>query len=265
MRSLALACVLLMAAVVVASAWLRLAQWRADCVDWPGCRDAARPVLAGAAPAGLGDATVLAAVRATHRVVASTVLVLVIALAALALARRPRAPAFGRHVLAMLALALGLAALGIVTPGARSAAVMLGNLLGGLLLLALAWSSWRTSRGAPAPPPALAAWALGGATLWLLQAALGALSGAGVGAVAPVAHLATAVVAAGLAAAVGLAAVRCGCVAEGRALIAVAGAQLLLGAASAAWGAAPAIVLAHNATAAAGGALLLGLALARRR
>ena len=53
--------------------------------------------------------------------------------------------------------------------------------------------------------------------------------------------------------------------AERATLVAVALAQLGLGAASAAWGAAPPIVLAHNALAAAGLALLLGLALARGR
>lgn len=265
MRMLALACVLLMAAVVVASAWLRLGASRPACADWPGCRDAARPVLASAAPAWLGDAEVLATVRATHRVVASTVLVLVIALVVRVLARRPRAPALGRVALAMLALALGLAALGIVTPGSRSVSVLLGNLLGGLLLLALSWCGWRLLRGWPPAPPKLARWALAGSLPWLLQAAMGALSGAMAGAAATLAHLALALVAALVAAALGIGAMRHGHVGEGRALVAVALAQLLLGAASAAGGAAPAIVLAHNAAAAAGLALMLGLALAPRR
>ena len=38
-----------------------------------------------------------------------------------------------------LVLALGLSVLGIVTPGSCVAGVLLGNLLGGVLMLALAW------------------------------------------------------------------------------------------------------------------------------
>lgn len=264
-RALALGALLLMVVVVVASAWLRLAQPRPACIDWPGCRDLLRPTLGVAADAVIGGERLLTVVRGAHRLSASALLLVVIALAALALARAPRDAALGRSALAMLALALGLAALGVVTPGARSAAVLLGNLLGGLALLALAWATWRRLRSMPSPRRSLARWAAAGAALWLLQAALGARSGTAASAVAPVAHLALALLALPCAFAVGHAARRQGCGTEGRALMTLAALQGLLGAAAATLAAAPVLVLAHNGAAAAGIALLVGLALAPSR
>ena len=153
-RRLALAALLLMAVVVVASAWLRLAQLRPDCIDWPGCREALRPALGTAATGALGSPAALSAVRGVHRLAASTLLLVVVASSWLAWGRRRQTPADTWRSLAMLALALGLAALGVVTPGARSAAVLLGNLLGGLLLLALAWSHCRELAALAPPRPA---------------------------------------------------------------------------------------------------------------
>lgn len=264
-RALALAIVLLMLVVVVASAWLRLAQPRPTCGDWPGCRSSTQPVLASAAPALLGQPGVLKLVRATHRVAASTVLLLAVALTALALARRPRAPVLGLHAGVMLALALALAALGVVTAGSRSAGVLLGNLLGGFALLAAAWASLGTLQAWPARGSTLAPWAAAGAACWLAQAALGALAGARLVDAAPVLHLALALLAGPWALGVGIAATRMGCTAEGRTLAVLASLQMLLGAAAAAATAAPALVLLHNVLAAVGLALLVGLASARGR
>ncbi|MBE0546936.1 MAG: hypothetical protein IH627_04585, partial [Rubrivivax sp.] len=67
MRRLSWACVLLMLVVTSASAWLRLAQPRPACFDWPTCRSADRPTAATVAPAVLGAAHTLALVRGTHR------------------------------------------------------------------------------------------------------------------------------------------------------------------------------------------------------
>lgn len=258
-RLAALACVLLMLVVVIASAWLRLAQLRPVCADWPGCRSVDLPVLSSAAPALLGHAQVLALVRATHRVTASTVLLLVIALVALALAQRPRAPALGRRALVMLVLALALAVLGVVTAGSRSAAVLLGNLLGGFVLLAVAWSALCGLHEMPRPTAPLARWAAAGALFWWLQAALGALAGARMVDVAPLAHLWLALLAIPVAFAVGWSARRQGCAAEGRALMVLALLQMLLGATAALNAATPALVLLHNTAAALGVALLFRL------
>jgi heme a synthase len=263
MHRLAWVCVLLMLVVTSASAWLRLSQPRPDCMDWPGCRSLERPVLRMATPAVLGDPTTIAVVRGAHRVAASGVLLTVLAIVVLALAWRPRQRAAGALACALLALALALSALGIVTPGSRSAWVMLGNLLGGLAMLGLAWSLVGRVSAAPVPMPSgpLARAALAGAILWGVQASLGALAGARLAQPAPIAHLALALLAAPWSFAVGWWACQRGRRPEGAALIALAALQWLLGIAATAWSAAPAVVLAHNLVAGLGLSLMLGLAL----
>ena len=88
----------------------------------------------GGGAAETGEDILLA--RVIHRVVATVMLVLVIAMAFSSLAR-PRMPREAGLAVGLLALALGLAVLGVVTPGARLPAVALGNLLGGFVMLAL--------------------------------------------------------------------------------------------------------------------------------
>lgn len=263
LRRLALACVLLMLVVVMASAWLRLAQPRPGCLDWPGCRDAFHPALPDTVGPWLGHPHTLTAVRAMHRVAASALLPVLAVMAWLALARRPHQAVVGRRALAMLGLALVLAALGIVTPGARSPAVLLGNLLGGQLLLALAWSTLRGLRSMNLPLPTTARWARWGAALWLLQSALGALSGAGYGQAAAVTHLLLLMPALLWAGVLGVVARRQGC-ADARVLLAVVVVQMALGAAAVALAAPPALVQLHNASAALGLAVMFGLGHARR-
>jgi len=260
LRRLAWAGVLLMLAVTSASAWLRLAQPRPGCFDWPACRSADRPTAAAVAPAVLGAPTTLAVVRGTHRGAATLMLVVVLAVAALALARPPRRWAVGRLALVLLGLALALSALGIITPGSRAAGVLLGNLLGGLLMLALSWRLASHLSGWPGSGPALARWALLGAGLWAAQAVLGALSGGGLSELAPVAHVALALLAGSCAAGVGWAARQQGRRGEGAGLLALTGFQFVLGASAVGNAAAPALVLLHNIGAALGLALMLGLA-----
>lgn len=256
LRRLAAGCVLLMLVVTTASAWLRLAQPRPACDDWPHCRIAAEGEQLVAPAAG---PALQAAARGVHRVAATAVLVLLLALLVLA-ARQPSEPAVIAHALALLALALALAALGVVTPRSTSIAVLLGNLIGGLLMLALAWRLLRRLQGAAtrrALPRVLAALT---AACWLLQAASGAVSGAGQGAaVAPQAHLALALATLPLAAVTGWIVLRGGRRSEGLALIAAAALLALLGGGAALGGAAAPLVLLHNATAAAGIALATGL------
>ena len=258
LRRLAWLCVLLMFVVTSASAWLRLAQPRPGCFDWPACRSADRPTAAAVVTAVIGEPRVLALVRGVHRVAATVVLVLVIA--ALALARPPRQVAAGRLALALLVLALALSVLGIITPGSRASGVLLGNLLGGLLMLALSWRLAGQLSGQPGSNPRLVPWAFMGASLWAAQAALGALSGTGGSDALPVAHLSLALLAGSCAAGVGWAARRQGRRREGTGLLVLTGLQFLLGAGAAGSAAAPAIVLMHNVGAALGLALLLGLA-----
>jgi cytochrome c oxidase assembly protein subunit 15 len=259
LRRLAWICVLLMLAVTTASAWLRLAQPRPACFDWPACRSADRPTPAATAPAMLGAPATLALVRGTHRATATLVLLVVIAVATLALAKRPRRWAAGRVALALLLLALALSVLGIVTPGSRAAGVLLGNLLGGLLMLGLSWRLATQLAGWPAASPTLRRWAQLGAGLWMAQAALGALSGSGHWSAAPVAHMALALVAGSCSLGVGLAARRQGRRVEGAGLLSMTGLQFALAAAAAGSAAAPTWVLLHNIGAALGLALMLGL------
>lgn len=260
LRRLAWTCLVLMLAVTSASAWLRLAQPRPPCIDWPSCRDADRPAAAAVAPALLGAPRVLAVVRGTHRVAATSVLLLVLAMGALTWPRSRRRPAEGRLVLALLLLALGLSVLGIVTPGSRAVGVLLGNLIGGVLMLALSWRLVLRLRGGPGLRSSLARWALLGAALWATQAALGAVSGSGPSAPVPVAHLSLALLAGTCALGVGWLARMQGRRAEGTALLWATGLQFALGATAAGAAAAPAWVLGHNIGAVLGVALLLGLA-----
>lgn len=253
-----LALLLLMAVVVAASGWLRLTQPRAACESWPQCRFV--QAAAAVAPLALPRAAE-SAVRGVHRAAASAALLLIVGLLVLAWRRRDRLAL--RLLAALLALALGLSLLGIVTPGSRAAAVMLGNLLGGALMFALAWVLWRTQRDAPPLPlplPLRRA-ALGLALAWLAQAALGALSGADAGWIATVLHLLGAVLLPIAGFVLALAVRRAGRPREARALLGLLALQVLLGLAGAIAAAPAAAVLVHNAAAALGLALLLGWAM----
>jgi heme A synthase len=262
-RALSAGLVVLMLVVVAASAWLRLMAPRSPCSDWPACRVAARgePVAAPAA----AQAPAAAAVRGAHRGAASAALLAILAL--LVMAGRPGTAARGARPLlvALLVLALALSALGIVTPHSRAAAVLLGNLLGGLVMLALAWAVHRRLADAPDLPPRLRRAAAGGAVLWLVQAGGGALAGAAppAGTLLPIVHLVLAGVA------VGWAFVFAGALRtlprrpERRWLPALLALQLVLGALAASHAAAAAWVWLHNLTAAATLALWLALATAR--
>lgn len=269
LNRLAWVAVALMLVVVLASAWLRLAQPRPICHDWPGCRTATH------APGPLmetGPNRLLTLARAAHRGAASALLLVAIALTVLTGRQPTRDTGTRAHALTLLLLALALAVLGVVTPGSRAAPVLLGNQIGGLVMLALAWRLLRRLQLGAAPDQlasrprrwpgqrvAVLMLSAGGALVWLTQAAVGALSGSSRHAGAPVAHLALALLALSLAAAAGWAAHRQGRRAEGGALLVLVTLQALLGAAAAGGAAIPPLVLAHAAMAAVGIALLSGL------
>jgi heme A synthase len=142
---------------------------------------------------------------------------------------------------------------------------MLGNLLGGLSMFALAWALVRRVHAWRAAPRHVRRAAGLGAVLWLVQAAVGALSGTAASAwtATGLAHLALAAVGLPVAAGLGIALLRGAHRGEGLALLAVAALQAVLGGlALLAEGPAP-VVLVHNAAAAVGLALLCGVALGR--
>jgi cytochrome c oxidase assembly protein subunit 15 len=167
LRRIALACALAMLATIALSAYMRLAQAGLGCADWPACY--AQAQRDGAAPASASTAIALA--RLAHRVVASAVLVgafvLLLTTAAAPVLRRERTLAA-----ALVALALALAALGVVTPGARLPAVTLGNLLGGFAMLAICGRL--AAPGTDPAKPGLGGWATAALMLTALQVALGA-------------------------------------------------------------------------------------------
>lgn len=257
LRNLARLCVLLMFVVVTASAWLRLAQPRPECTDWPACRAvAAHARLAAVTPASAPGASV---VRGLHRLAASTTLVLLVVL--IVAAWRGRVGGVLPLLGGLLALALGLSALGIVSPGSPALPIVLGNLLGGFAMTALSWTVVRRLGPATPAPARLRRGAGVAALLWFAQAALGASSGQGVGSsVVSVLHVLLGLAAGMAALLLGLALARTASRSEGRALVALAGAQLLLGLLAGTQGAAAPVVLLHNALAALGLCLCVALA-----
>lgn len=169
LRRLAQFSTMLMLATIVLSAFMRLSLAGLGCADWPACYGQ----LSHAEPE---QQRWVELARLAHRVVASAVLVLVVVMLVLGHSSRPPLPRQQRLSWLLLLLALALAGLGVVTPGARLPAVVLGNLIGGFLMLALCWRL-----AAPSPPggqaaaPGLGAWGVLGLGLLLAQVALGAL------------------------------------------------------------------------------------------
>jgi len=158
---------LLMFVVIVASAFLRLAQDGLGCADWPACYG----VIAPQAPGGAAVPPLEMVMRVVHRIAAAGVGFAVIVISVLCFRggddRRRKWIA-----VALLALTVFLAVLGRATPGAVLPAVTLGNLLGGLLMLGLIWQLRLVVPGAARAP--VSAWVRLGLVLLALQIALGA-------------------------------------------------------------------------------------------
>jgi cytochrome c oxidase assembly protein subunit 15 len=170
---LALLCSALMLATVLLSAYLRLSQAGLGCADWPACYGQALSDAAHAPPGAPAAGVALA--RLAHRIVASLVLVLVVALLVICRTARPTLAHEARLAAALLVLALALAALGIVTPGAQLPAVTLGNLIGGFVMLALCWRLVGITGPIESPTFQFRRWAIPALALLLVQVALGAL------------------------------------------------------------------------------------------
>jgi len=162
-------------AVIVTSAYLRLTQVGLGCADWPACYGA-RIAWADTPGRAAGEPAAARWVRGTHRLTASAVAVLVLFATVLAVGggRRARGALVASGVLA--ALTLFLAVLGRATPGSQLPAVTLGNLTGGMAMLALFWWLRLQGRGAPGTARAAPAWIAAAAlALLAVQIALGAL------------------------------------------------------------------------------------------
>jgi len=120
----------LMAVTILLSAHMRLTGAGLGCPDWPACYGRN---LAGPAPPHPNW------VNITHRIAASTMGFTALAITLLAWRRRRAAPGDLPPVLALFGLAVFLAVLGKWTHDPHLPAVALGNLLGGLGMLALLW------------------------------------------------------------------------------------------------------------------------------
>lgn len=169
LRRTAMACALLVIAIVGISAFLRLSAAGLDCSPWPRCY--------GQVQAGMQSGTIDIA-RLFHRVLAVTLLPLILLLVMAGFARKPDAWEQRWTSVLALALVLFLAVLGRWTTGAKVPAVSLGNLLGGFLLFALCARMalvGRSPRGADALSDSARRWLRFAIGAVVLQVALGGL------------------------------------------------------------------------------------------
>lgn len=145
--------------VVVLGAWVRLSDAGLGCPDWPGCYGHVDvPASAGeidTANTAYPDRPVhrgRAWKEMTHRYVAGSLGLLIVAIAAVALRRRRQGVSAGLP-LALVALVVFQALLGMWTVTLLlKPLIVLAHLLGGLTLLALL--AWLTLSHAPSLPPA---------------------------------------------------------------------------------------------------------------
>lgn len=169
LRRTAWICALLVLCIVGISAAIRLSSAGLSCMPWPACYGqtiASTPTLG------------VEFLRVLHRVAAVVVLPLLLMLVMAGFSRKPQI--WSQRWVAVMAVvvAVFLAVLGRWTPGAKVPAVVLGNLLGGFVLLALCvrmaltgQASWQAS----ALAPSARRWGLIALALLLLQVVLGGL------------------------------------------------------------------------------------------
>jgi len=141
MRHVVLVALVLMLVLTTVSAFIRLSQSGLGCADWPACYD--RPVRPPEAGKLLPGHAPLFWAHALHRLTASSVGILLLLIVFLG---RTELQGKGARFAAWTVLALAglLAALGIITPS-NLPAVTLGNLFGGMTMVALLW--WLHQRG----------------------------------------------------------------------------------------------------------------------
>jgi cytochrome c oxidase assembly protein subunit 15 len=142
LHRVATATVVVVLVIVASSAYLRQASVRLNCPDWPACAQRA----AGEDSASAQPTSVTAA-RLVHRLSASIAGALVLLIAYLSSVQQPRVRSDIALSAAMVALTVFLAVLGRWSRTSQAPLVTLGNLLGGMTLLALLhWMRLRTSR-----------------------------------------------------------------------------------------------------------------------
>jgi len=134
-RRLVLAALLLVLVITTTSAYIRLSQAGFGCADWPVCYD--RSVSTPAAGQLIPEQSTLFWARALHRLAASSAGILLLLIAFLGW-KELQGAAARLAAVATVMLAGFLAWLGLITPS-NLPAVTVGNLLGGMTMLALLW------------------------------------------------------------------------------------------------------------------------------
>jgi cytochrome c oxidase assembly protein subunit 15 len=181
-RALAIISLLFVLALVSVSAYLRLDNSGIGCADWPACygrigapADEVPTVGSTYERLALEAQQPLSWATPLHRLIASVLGLLILGMALLSLRqRRDR-----RLSLALLALTVFLAWLGIYSGELHSPAVVMGNLAGGFAMLGLlGWMVFRdTARGSNAPS-VVQHWVAAALLLLCMQIALGGLTSA---------------------------------------------------------------------------------------
>lgn len=128
-------------ALALVSVHIRLSNSGLGCDDWPQCYGrigSAAATDARAADAGAPQELAPSLAGRAHRVIASTLGLVILAIAAVALARRPRLCGWLAPSL-LLAVMVALAALGNWSTGLQRPGVVMANFAGGIALAALLW------------------------------------------------------------------------------------------------------------------------------
>jgi cytochrome c oxidase assembly protein subunit 15 len=182
MRQLATIALLLVISLVSISAYLRLDNSGIGCEDWPACYgqigaiDKQSPTATDAYERLVNEAAQpLSWATPAHRLIASVLGLLILGMALLSLRlKQDRLWSF-----ALLGLTVFLAWLGIYSDGLHSPAVVMGNLGGGFVMLAmLSWMVFRHLRPDSFGTPSVKAWTIAALLLVGAQIGLGGLTSA---------------------------------------------------------------------------------------